>query len=106
MSNLQDYDLDFPIDSQQTGLRRGLTSYGDAHFSLFLRKVFIKAAGYSEDALSRPIVPCTSPPIGGGCEARRPSCWRPRYRVSDHQSPRIFLLAYQHVSPEFDVHGH
>ena len=56
MANLQDYDLDHPIDSQQTGLRRGLTSYGDAHFSLFLRKVFIKAAGYSEDALSRPIV--------------------------------------------------
>ena len=56
MANLQDYDLDHPIDSQQTGLRSGLTSYGDAHFSLFLRKVFIKAAGYSEDALSRPIV--------------------------------------------------
>ncbi|EIT82471.1 dihydroxyacid dehydratase/phosphogluconate dehydratase [Aspergillus oryzae 100-8] len=34
----------------------GLTSYGDAHFSLFLRKVFIKALGYSEDALSRPII--------------------------------------------------
>jgi hypothetical protein len=56
MANLQDYDLDHPIDAQQTGLRMGLTSYGDAHFSLFLRKVFIKAAGYSEDALSRPIV--------------------------------------------------
>ena len=56
MANLQDYNLDHTIDSHQTGLRRGLTSYGDAHFSLFLRKVFIKAAGYSEDALSRPIV--------------------------------------------------
>lgn len=56
MANLQDYDLDNPINSQQTGLRQGLTSYGDAHFSLFLRKVFIKTAGYSEDALSRPIV--------------------------------------------------
>ena len=31
-------------------------SYGDAHFSLFLRKVFIKAAGYGEDALSRPLI--------------------------------------------------
>lgn len=56
MVELQDYDLDHPVDTQQTGLRRGLTSYGDAHFSLFLRKVFIKAAGYSEDALSRPII--------------------------------------------------
>ncbi|OTA64209.1 dehydratase [Hypoxylon sp. EC38] len=51
----RDYDLARPIDSSQ-GMRQGLTSYGDAHFSLFLRKVFIKALGYSEDALSRPII--------------------------------------------------
>src|SRR5919202_6270080 len=38
------------------GLRKGLTSYGDAEFSLFLRKAFIKAMGYSDDALDRPIV--------------------------------------------------
>lgn len=50
-----DYNLFKPIDST-SGLRQGLTSYGDAHFSLFLRKVFIKALGYSEDALSRPII--------------------------------------------------
>ena len=50
-----DYDLSKPITST-SGLRQGLTSYGDAHFSLFLRKVFIKALGYSEDALSRPII--------------------------------------------------
>lgn len=51
----QDYELDTPINSI-SGLRQGLASYGDAHFSLFLRKVFIKALGYSEDALSRPII--------------------------------------------------
>lgn len=51
----QDYDLSQPIQ-RTTGLRQGLTSYGDAHFSLFLRKVFIKALGYSDDALGRPIV--------------------------------------------------
>ena len=50
-----DYDLGKLIESN-SGLRQGLTSYGDAHFSLFLRKVFIKALGYSEDALSRPII--------------------------------------------------
>ncbi|KAH9206541.1 dihydroxy-acid/6-phosphogluconate dehydratase [Leptodontidium sp. 2 PMI_412] len=50
-----DYDLSKPINSS-SGLRQGLTSYGDPHFSLFLRKVFIKALGYSEDALSRPII--------------------------------------------------
>src|ERR1700681_3799094 len=42
------------------GLRRGLTSYGDAQFSLFLRKAFIKAMGYSDDALERPIVGITN----------------------------------------------
>jgi dihydroxy-acid dehydratase len=42
-----------------TGLRKGLTSYGDEGFSLFLRKAFIKAMGYSEDALERPIVGIT-----------------------------------------------
>ena len=43
-----------------TGLRKGLTNYGDAAFSLFHRKVFIKAMGYSDDALSRPIVGVTN----------------------------------------------
>jgi dihydroxy-acid dehydratase len=38
------------------GLRKGLTSYGDRDFSLFLRKAFIKGAGYSDEALERPIV--------------------------------------------------
>ena len=42
------------------GLYKGLTSYGDADFSWFLRKAFIKAAGYSDDALDRPIVGVTN----------------------------------------------
>jgi dihydroxy-acid dehydratase len=42
------------------GLRKGLTSYGDAEFSLFLRKAFIKAMGYSDDALARPIIGITN----------------------------------------------
>jgi dihydroxy-acid dehydratase len=42
------------------GLRKGLTSYGDAGFSLFLRKAFIKAMGYSDEALERPIVGVTN----------------------------------------------
>lgn len=51
-----DYDLTTSIDPNGVGLRQKLTSYGDVHFSLFMRKLFIKAMGYSEDALSRPIV--------------------------------------------------
>src|SRR4030088_1499494 len=42
------------------GLRKDLTSYGDPAFSLFLRKAFIKAMGYSDDALDRPIVGITN----------------------------------------------
>ncbi len=42
------------------GLRKGLTNYGDGAFSLFHRKVFIKAMGYSDDALDRPIVGVTN----------------------------------------------
>jgi hypothetical protein len=67
--NSNDYDLSQPITSTY-GLKQGLAGYGDPHFSLFLRKVFIKALGYGEDALSRPIIgiinthsgfnPCTS----------------------------------------------
>ncbi|KAF7353739.1 hypothetical protein MVEN_01059300 [Mycena venus] len=52
---LEDYDLSRPLESK-VGLRQGLAAYGDAHFSLFLRKAFIKAAGYGEDALTRPLI--------------------------------------------------
>ena len=38
------------------GMRKGLTRYGDEGFSLFLRKAFVKAMGFSDDALARPIV--------------------------------------------------
>ncbi len=38
------------------GFKKGLTSYGDAGFSLFLRKAFIKGAGYTDAALERPII--------------------------------------------------
>lgn len=44
----------------KTGMRKGLTAYGDEGFSLFLRKAFIKAMGYTDDALDRPIVGITN----------------------------------------------
>ncbi|MEP7154751.1 MAG: IlvD/Edd family dehydratase [Betaproteobacteria bacterium] len=43
-----------------TGLKKGLTSYGDSEFSLFLRKAFIKAMGFTDDALDRPIIGITN----------------------------------------------
>lgn len=42
--------------TKRTGMLRGLTRYGDEEFSLYLRKAFIKAMGYSDDALSRPVI--------------------------------------------------
>ncbi|MDE3149618.1 MAG: dihydroxy-acid dehydratase, partial [Acidobacteriota bacterium] len=42
------------------GMNKGLTNYGDDEFSLFHRKAFIKAMGYSDDALDRPIVGITN----------------------------------------------
>lgn len=38
------------------GMQRNLANYGDAGFSVFLRKAFIKALGYTDEALSRPII--------------------------------------------------
>ena len=43
-------------DDAPRGIGQGLAQYGDAGFSLFLRKAFIKGAGWSDDALGRPIV--------------------------------------------------
>jgi dihydroxy-acid dehydratase len=47
------------MGEQARGMRRNLTSYGDEGFSLFLRKAFVKAMGYTEDALERPIIGIT-----------------------------------------------
>jgi dihydroxy-acid dehydratase len=40
----------------QEGMSKGLTNYGDRGFSLFLRKAFIKGAGYTDSALTRPVI--------------------------------------------------
>ena len=47
------------MSDKKTGMYKGLTSYGDAGFSVFLRKAFIKAMGYTDDALERPIIGIT-----------------------------------------------
>ncbi len=41
---------------KKIGLARGLTNYGDAGFSLYLRRSFAKSMGYSAEMLSRPVV--------------------------------------------------
>ena len=45
-----------PGEPKPTGLHKGLTSYGDEGFSQFLRKAFIKGAGYTDPALDRLVI--------------------------------------------------
>ncbi|MES2787350.1 MAG: IlvD/Edd family dehydratase [Pseudomonadota bacterium] len=47
---------DTASDENATGMTRGLVNYGDAGFSLFLRKAFIKGAGLTDHALDRPVI--------------------------------------------------
>src|SRR5438477_6258109 len=44
------------MSDQPHGLARGLTNYGDADFSLYLRRSFAKSMGYSSEMLERPVV--------------------------------------------------
>lgn len=61
------------MSQEKTGMRRNLTSYGDANFSLYLRKAFIKAMGYTEEALDRPVIGITNTYSGyNPCHANAP----------------------------------
>jgi dihydroxy-acid dehydratase len=56
-----------------SGMRRNLANYGDAGFSVFLRKAFIKALGYTDDALDRPIIGICNTDSGyNACHANMP----------------------------------
>ncbi len=43
-------------DKKKHGIARGLTNYGDADFSLYLRRSFAKSTGLSAEMLARPVV--------------------------------------------------
>lgn len=43
-------------DDFSIGLSRGLANYGDANFSLYLRRTFAKQAGYSQEMLTKPVI--------------------------------------------------
>lgn len=42
--------------TEEKGLGRGLTHYGDPDLALYLRRSFAKSVGYSDEMLARPIV--------------------------------------------------
>jgi dihydroxy-acid dehydratase len=55
------------------GMKKNLANYGDSEFSIFLRKAFIKALGYTDDALSRPVVGIVDTSSGyNACHANAP----------------------------------
>ncbi len=61
-------------ENKRSGMARGLTEYGDPAFAAFLRKSFIKAMGYTDDALSKPIVGIVDTSSGfNACHATVPS---------------------------------
>ncbi len=44
------------MTTKPSGLRRGLTHYGDPDFALYLRRSFARSMGYGEAMLERPVV--------------------------------------------------
>src|SRR5271156_4409060 len=101
-------------DVAKKGLRKGLTSYGDAGFSLFLRKAFIKAMGYSDDALDRPIVGITDTfSAYNPCHGNVPDLIErvkrgvmPAGGLSPDFNRRVLHLPPVDVSAQSHVHGH
>ncbi|MEM7425104.1 MAG: dihydroxy-acid dehydratase [Pseudomonadota bacterium] len=49
---------------QETGLRKGLTNYGDRDFALYLRRSFARSMGLSRSMLDKPIVGIAMTPSG------------------------------------------
>ena len=48
------------LGADASGMAKGLTNYGDRGFSLFLRKAFIKGAGYTDAVLDKPVIGITN----------------------------------------------
>ena len=107
-----------PDADEPAGMRKGLTSYGDRGFSLFLRKAFIKGAGYTDEALDRPVIGITNTGSAyNPCHGNAPQLIEAVKRgvmlagglpmdVSDDLDPRELRRADQHVPAQPDVDRH
>ena len=88
-------------DKSERGFLRGLQTYGDRDFSIYMRRAFAKSMGYSGDELRRPVVgiaythsklqplPPPFPRAAGRRQARRGGGGRPGARVPDHLAARV-----------------
>ena len=100
MPNSNDDDNNADAAAEASGMRKGLTSYGDAGFSLFLRKAFIKGAGYTDDGARPPghrhrrhrqrlqPLPRQRAAADRGGQARRDAGRRPADGLPDDLDPR------------------
>jgi len=52
------------MPAKKHGLARGLTNYGDTDFSLYLRRTFAGAAGYSREMMDKPVIGIAQGPSG------------------------------------------
>ena len=87
-----------------SGIRKGLTNYGDTGFSLFLRKAFIKGAGYTDEALDRTIVGIVNTGSGyNPCHGNAPQLIE---AVKRGDARRKLFHADEHVSAQPHVDGH
>ena len=105
-------------DQSERGFLRGLQSYGDRDFSIYMRRAFAKSMGYSGDELGAPRgrhrlhalplqpLPPPLPRAARRGEARRGGGGRAGARVPHHLAARIHAGAQLHEVPQPHGHGH
>ena len=92
-------------DTQTEGMSKGLTQYGDPGFSLFLRKAFIKGAGYTDSALDRPVIGIANTGSAyNPCHGNAPQLIEAIERgvMPDHDPREPWFLCYSHGDAEID----
>jgi len=106
------------VEPEATGIRRGLTNYGDPEFSLFIRGAYARGSGLTDDDLARPVVgiaqtwsefnPCHRH-LREVAEAVKRGVWQAGGlppRVPDDLARRDLPLPHQHALPKPDGDGH
>ena len=101
-----------------TGVRRGLTNYGDPEFSMFVRGAFARGAGLTSEDLSRPVIglaqtwsefnPCHRH-LREVAEAVKRGVWQAGGLPLEFPTislGEIFLVADEHALPEPHGDGH
>ncbi len=95
--------------SDETGIRRGLTNYGDRGFAQYLRNSFARSMGLSRDMLAKPIVGIAMTPSGfNNCHRSMPELVEAVSRgvLAAGALPRPFpTTSLGEVFPEPDEHG-